>query len=107
VTGASFEADLAAVEADLAQVVRRLRSLSPRSWRPRRSAADALLAGLVELAARLERRPLDPPSVPDHVLADAIAVIGGDVVDAIAAGRDRESLTVVSLLFRDALDGTR
>jgi hypothetical protein len=107
VAGESFEAELATVKADLARLVRRLRSLSPRSWQPRRPVANSLLAGLVELSASLERRPLEPPGVPDHVLADAVAVIGGDVLAAITAMQDQDALAAVSDLLRNALDGTR
>lgn len=62
-------------------MVRRLRALSPRAWETRRAAARRALARLVALQAETEGVPLKPPEVPDHTLGDAIAVVGGDLLD--------------------------
>lgn len=105
--GDAFQPDLAAATTDLERLVRRLRSLSQRSWRERRAAAQAALDGLAALDARLEGRQLDTPTVPEHALADALAVIGGDVLDAIAMLDDRSALDTTIHLLEVALERTR
>ena len=82
-----FDDRLAAAAADLGLLVRRLRSLSPRAWQDRRDTARTALAELVALNARLEGRELWPPNVADHILPDAIAVVGGDVLAVIEGER--------------------
>lgn len=102
-----LEAELTAAREDLALLIRRLRSLSPRARTDRADAVRAALAGLVALDHRLEGGPPQPPNVADHILADAIAVIGGDVLETIVVGRDRSVLTEVTGLLERALSQTR
>ena len=103
----SFHPDLVAATADLAKLVRRLRSLSPRAWVDRRAPVQAALNGLVALNGKLEGRRLDAPVVADHVFADAVAVIGGDVLKALAQSQDRTGLDLAVQLIEDALAKTR
>lgn len=105
--GETFEAVHAAATADLDQLVRRLRSLSPRAWESRRGPVQAALAGLVAITAELEGRPLEAPTVPDHVLADAIAVVGGDALSILKGSSDVERLVEVRELLERVLDQTR
>ena len=70
---------------DLDRLVRRLRALTPRSWQVRdRSAVVRRLADdLVAIGGEGHHLP----QVPDHALADVIAVVGADAlaVDEAAA----------------------
>jgi hypothetical protein len=102
----SFEADLQLAAADLDRLVRRLRSLSQAAWRSRREPVQAALAALVAMSVELEGRQMDVPKLPDHVLADGIAVIGGDVLAAIAVSKSTK-LPLFSQLIERALAQTR
>lgn len=102
-----LEADLAAASWDLELLVRRLRSLSSRARQDRVGAARAALDGLVALDARLEDRRLVAPRVADHILADAIAVVGGDVMELISIRADRDHLMELRVLIDAALVATR
>jgi hypothetical protein len=82
---------------DLDLLVRRLRGLSPSGWRARDRAATVrrLVAELAAIGG--EGHPV--PDLPEHALADAVAVLGADAleVDAAATGA----------LLQAALDATR
>jgi hypothetical protein len=83
-----------AVRSELDRLVRRLREFSPSAWTPRRR--DAVLAVLRELAALgdgFESRQV--PDLPDHALADALAVIAGDALDAAERSADPQRLATV------------
>jgi hypothetical protein len=98
----------AEVEANLGLLIRRLRRLSPNAWRSRRAPVEDLLAGLEKIAAQLEGRPPRPvPALPDYALADAVAVVGGDVVTQIDQLSGSPSLSEMGRLIRYALDATR
>jgi hypothetical protein len=83
---------------DLDRLVRRLRGFSARTWSSgdRRDAVRRLAADLVALG--------EPghvlPDLPDHALADAVAVLARE---AIENGRRDE----VAAAVRDALEQTR
>jgi hypothetical protein len=85
-------------DADVDQLVRRLRGLSARAWAAgqRRDAVRRLCAELVGLG--------EPghvlPDLPDHSLGDAVAVLSHE---AIQNGRRDEVATAV----RRALEETR
>jgi hypothetical protein len=97
---------LAAVE--LTRLIRRLSHLSGRAWSTRREPAFGLLARLAELDDRLEGTgPHDVPDVPDHGLADALAVIGGDVLESLVSRRDAVVLDRVIAELRAAWAATR
>lgn len=100
-------ADLAAAGESLDLLVRRLRSLSPRARTDRAGAARTALDGLVALEVRLEGCPAKPPAVADHILADAIAVVGGDLLEAVASSADASSLAEMRKLINTALAATR
>jgi hypothetical protein len=82
---------------DLDRLVRRLRGLTPRGWQAndRVGAVRRLAADLVAIGAEGHRLP----EMPDHALADVIAVVGADALaaDPAAAGR----------LIEAALEATR
>jgi hypothetical protein len=84
-------------QSDLDRLVRRLRHLSPREWERRRDAVRATLEALAAMTAPGHELPV----LPDHALADAVAVLGADALDepAHAEGAAR--------LLRDALAQTR
>ena len=85
------------VVTDLDRLVRRLRSLTPRSWqaKDRAGVVRRLADDLVAIGGEGHRLP----EVPDFALPDVIAVVGADAlaVDAAAASR----------LITTALDQTR
>jgi hypothetical protein len=83
--------------ADLDRLVRRLRAFSPEAVAARRGPISELLVALADLTA--PGRHL--PDLPDHALADAIAVLGHD---ALADDRARAAL---GGLLTAALDRTR
>src|SRR3954447_22152099 len=91
----------AGAEAELARLLRRLRSLSPRAWAAgeRRAAVAELAADLVALDPQAAGRPL--PEIADHAWADALTVLGAD---ALAAGADPERVLAA---VRRTLERTR
>jgi len=97
---------LAAVE--LTRLIRRARQLSGRAWSTRRAPVIALLGQLADLDAALERTgPHAVPELPDHGLPDALAVIGGDVLEALVATRDPVALDRVLAELRATWAATR
>jgi hypothetical protein len=97
---------LAAVE--LTRMVRRVSQLSGRAASTRRAAVIALLGQLAELDAALEQTgPHGVGELPDHGLPDALAVIGGDVLEALVATADPAALDRVLADLRAAWAATR
>jgi hypothetical protein len=97
---------LAAVE--LTRLIRRASQLSGRAWSTRRAPLIALLGQLADLDAALEQTGLHAvPELPDHGLPDALAVIGGDVLEALVATRDQVALDRVLAELRAAWAATR
>jgi hypothetical protein len=108
VADGGYDGHLALAGDELAELVRRLRSLSPQAWTPRRAGVQAAVARLAELVGRAEGHPTGPlPAIPDHALADALAVIGGDAIVALEADRDDDLLSTLLVELRDTLQGTR
>ncbi|HVV77062.1 MAG TPA: hypothetical protein VHC43_13610 [Mycobacteriales bacterium] len=105
--GQSFDARLKAVSDGLERLTRRLRSFSTRSWQTRRGAAQVLLEGLVALDAELERRALQVPAVADHVFADAITVVGEEVLAGLRIAREEALLARAERLVEQGLAATR
>jgi hypothetical protein len=86
--------ELARARTALARLVKRAASLPLRAWRDPALRADAraLAQRLAEVAQGVEGRlapsapaPRKLPELPEHALADAIAVTGADALDALAA----------------------
>lgn len=78
-----------AADADLDQLVRRLRGLSRRAWSQRREQVRRLVADLVALGP-----PGHPvPDLPDHALGDVVAVLSHE---AIQNGRRDEVAAAVA-----------
>jgi hypothetical protein len=103
-----YDEALSLARGELARLVLRLRSLSQAAWRPRRKSVIAALARLAELSGLAEHRAVPPvPAVADHALADAVAVIGGDALAALATDPDEEILAEVVAAMREALTLTR
>ncbi|HTW19089.1 MAG TPA: hypothetical protein VME70_02625 [Mycobacteriales bacterium] len=93
---------------DLARLVLRLRSLSPPAWRSRRKVVVSGLDRLARLSGRAEGREVPPvPPVAVHALADAVAVIGGDAIEALAGAPDEQLLTELVAVLREVLELTR
>jgi hypothetical protein len=93
---------------ELTRLIRRLSSLSGRAWSGRRDAVLGLLTGLATLDAALDGTdPHAVPALPDHGLADALAVIGGDLIEALAAHRDPAVLDRALAQLRAAWSATR
>jgi hypothetical protein len=68
---------------ELDRLVRRLRSFPPRAWQD--PARGALVRRLAADLAAVGAPGHVPPDLPDHVLADAVAVLAADAMDANAA----------------------
>lgn len=108
VAAGGYEGRLEQASGELARLVRRLRSLSPQAWTSRRARVQAALARLAELAGKAEGRQVPPlPSVADHALADAAAVVGGDGLDALTTNPDDELLAALVAVIGEALEGSR
>ncbi len=103
-----YEHRLVLARGELARLVLRLRSLSPPAWRSRRKSAVAAVDRLADLSGRAEGRPVPPvPAIAMHALADAVAVVGGDVLAALSDSPDDDLLTAVVETIREALEQTR
>ena len=87
----------AAVRSDLDRLVRRLRHLPPGAWPDRRAAVRELLVTLAD--------PRPVPDLPDHALADAVAVIGSVAIDVAEGDAGREAAVIAAL--QTALVATR
>jgi hypothetical protein len=99
---------LAIAHDDLVRLVYRLRNLSVGAWRGRRAAVVLLVDQLAALSAQLEHRGAPKlPELADHVLTDAVAVIGGDVLDALSTDPDLASQARALADIRAALEATR
>jgi ABC-type transporter Mla subunit MlaD len=105
--GEDFAARAAAVTADLDRLTRRLRTLSTRALNDRSPAVRAALDALAHLSAALAGRTAPSPTVADHVLADAIAVIGWDVVTLAVERTDLPALETADRIIQVALSATR
>jgi hypothetical protein len=107
-SGSDHAAHLVLLADDLERLERRLRGLSTAAWRSRADVIRALLLDLIAIEATVNAASGRVcPSVPEHALADALAVIGGDVIDAIADGGPGESLEAALSTVRSALAATR
>jgi hypothetical protein len=94
--------------AHLDRLVRRLQSLSDAAWTSRRDPVVECLRRLVELDGVAEG--LQMPRLPElasFALADAIAVVTGDVLAALADSPNGEVLAGVLLELEGALAATR
>lgn len=81
--------ELRSADDECASLVRRLRSLTGPVWRSRRVGVLGAVAALTEVAARAEGgEPHALPAIDDHAIGDAVAVIAGDVLEALEAHRD-------------------
>jgi hypothetical protein len=103
-----YDERLSLARGELARLALRLRSLSPLAWRSRRKVVVATLNRLAELAGQAEHRelPLVPP-VADYALADAVVVIGGDAIAALAAEPDDDLLDGFVAAVQEAREATR
>jgi hypothetical protein len=103
------EADrLGRLAADVDQLVRRLRSLGRSSWESRRSSVRALLGDLADISARAEGRPFSAvPDLPDHGLADAVAVISGDLLEVLIPRTCADLLQEAQEVIGRALEETK
>jgi hypothetical protein len=103
-----YEAQVALASQDLERLVRRLRGLSALAWRTRREPVEALLEQLERTTASIEDRPPKPiPILPDHALADAVSVLGHDVVSALVREVDGASVRELVSVVRAGLGSTQ
>jgi hypothetical protein len=103
-----YDERLSLARGELARLALRLRSLSPLAWRPRRKVVVQTLSRLAELGGRAEHREVPAvPIVADHALADAVVVIGGDAIAALAAEPDDDLLDAFVALVQEAREATR
>jgi hypothetical protein len=105
--GERLDDGLGLSRADLGRLVQRLSRVSPLGWRAIRSPVAAFLATMVELSERQQGRPLTLPDLSDHMLADAVAVIGGEVLDTLAESPDAATLEAARGAITAALAATR
>jgi hypothetical protein len=104
----AYNEQLALATDVLARLVRRLRSLSRSAWLSRREAVEIALMRLVAITSRMEGlMPRALPSIADHALADAMAVVGGDALAGLEVTVDSSSLADVIAELRAALEATR
>jgi hypothetical protein len=103
-----YDERLSLARGELARLTLRLRSLSPLAWRSRRKAVITSLARLAAISGRAEHREMPAvPVVADHALADAVAVIGGDVLIALTARPDDDLLAELLATLQDLRESTR
>lgn len=103
-----YEARLRQVRGDLDHLVGRLRSLGTLSWKARRAAVKELLDRIGDLAAQAEHRtPRRVPDLPDHALADALVVLGADLISALAIATEPDVLDAAGRAIDAALAATR
>ena len=88
----------AAARADLDRLVRRLRGLTARAWRSE-GRAETVQRLIVDLAAA-GAPGREPPQVPDHARAEAVAVLGHDALNR------PDQVVLVHHLIREALEAT-
>jgi hypothetical protein len=81
--------------ADLDKLVRRLRGYTVRTWRSA-GRADRIRRLAIELAA-ISRPGQALPEVPDHALADAIAVLGLAALDTEGGAPEAHRLLLTAL----------
>jgi hypothetical protein len=107
-TDDTYDELLGLAAAELTRLIRRLSSLSGRAWTARRAPVATLLTGLAALDLALEGTGSHQvPDLPDHALADALAVIGGDVLEALVARHDPAALDRVLADLRATWAATR
>jgi MoxR-like ATPase len=108
VAAREYDEQLAQVSAHLDRLVRRLQCLSALAWTSRRDPVLRCLARLVELDGLAERRPMPPlPDLASFSLADAITVVTGDVLAALAEVPNVDVLDRVFVELGAALAATR
>jgi hypothetical protein len=108
VEGDGYDERLALADGELARLVRRLRSLPPASWDRRRRAILMVLDQLSAVTAAAENTAVPAlPDLPDHALADAVAVLGGDVIVALNVRPDGDLLASFTAAVRGALNASR
>jgi hypothetical protein len=102
-----YQTQLATASGDLERLVARLSRLSPLAWRSRREAIDGLLETLVAICESQQGRSFLAPVLDAHVLADAVAVIGRDIVDTLGLAPDFEQIAELHRAIAAALAATR
>jgi len=81
--------------ADLDKLVRRLRGYTARTWRSN-GRAEAVRRLATDLAA-LSAPGRAVPEIPDHALADAVAVLGMAALDAEGGALEAHRLLLAAL----------
>jgi hypothetical protein len=93
---------------EVATLIRRVYGLSPAALHRRREALDRWLAEVRDLTAVATSRSMPTlPIVADHSIADAVAVVGSDLLALLADRRDDDIALRLAHVTRSALDKTR
>jgi hypothetical protein len=105
---AEYAARLALLGDELARLERRLRGMSAAAWRSRTEIIRALLVDLVAIEAGVrDTSPHELPVIADYALADALVVIGGDVVEALVVSQGDRRVEEALSIVRSSLAATR
>jgi hypothetical protein len=108
VGGEGYDELVSLAAAELDRLIRRMSQLSARAWSTRREPVLRLLRELAALDSALESTGRhDVPDLPDHALADATAVIGGDMLEALSGTPDQAVLDRMIAELRAAWSATR
>jgi hypothetical protein len=106
--GEGYDELLSLAAAELNRLIRRMTQLTARAWSTRREPVARLLQELAVLDAAVESTELhEIPDLPDYALADVTAVIGGDVLETLAATPDPAALDRLIAELRAAWSATR
>jgi hypothetical protein len=93
---------------EVTTLVRRVRGLSPAALGRRREVLDRWLEEARDLTVVAAKRPMPAlPDVADHSVADAIAVVGSDLLAALTERPDDAVARALLGVTRAALDATR
>jgi hypothetical protein len=106
--GEGYDELLGLAAGELNRLIRRMTQLTTRAWSTRREPVLRLIRELAALDAAVEStRQHEVPELPDYALADATAVIGGDVLEALALSPDRPTLDRLIAELRATWAATR
>lgn len=105
---AELESKLRIFAEELGRLDRRLRGLSAAAWRSRSGAVRQALEELARLDAHARRdRERSLPDLMDYALADALLVIGGDVLEALSENPECGQIDLALSISRRALEETK
>jgi hypothetical protein len=105
---AELESKLGIFAEELSRLDRRLRGLSAAAWRSRSGAVRQALEELARVDAHARRdRERSLPDLMDYALADALLVIGADVLEALSDNPQSGQIDLALSISRRLLDESR